>query len=114
MPFRRTALTIVHYGRVWSPWCRKYPNARPVLFNFVYRPPGTKQSWIDTFDLLMEKFDMMNYEFHTLGDFNIHYYVDNAPQYSKNTKWNDMIMKYGLKQLINTPNKSSKTSFLYY
>ena len=42
--------------------------SKPFLINFFYRPPDSKQSWIDTFESLLDKMDILNYELHCLGD----------------------------------------------
>ena len=47
---------------------------------------------------------------HTLGDININFNKDSIPNNFKNTKWNDLVSKFGLTQLINSPTRVTKTS----
>ena len=46
----------------------------PVLFLFVYRPPESKQCWVDTFEIVLENLDNSLHEFYILGDININYF----------------------------------------
>ena len=63
-----------------------YPNVKPFLLNFVYRPPDAKQSWINIFETVLDKIDLLNCEMHTLGDININFNKDSNPNNFKNTK----------------------------
>ena len=43
---------------------------KPYLINFVYRPPNSPQSWIDSFELQINKADMEDCNLYSTGDFN--------------------------------------------
>ena len=81
---------------------------KPILVAFIYRPPDSSQQWIDIFETLLDKMDATNLQMYILGDFNIHYMFEK--KCFKNTKWNNIVLNYGLTQLIKCPTRVSKNS----
>ena len=58
----------------------------------------------------MDIADCLNQVYFLLGDFNIKYFHGNNLVKFNNTKWSNMIVKFGLEQLIKTPTRISKRS----
>ena len=87
-----------------------YPNCKPFLINFVYRPPNAQQTWIEFYENQLDKVDVTNLEYHILGDININYYPERRGNKFDNLKWANLITKFGLKQLIINPTRITKRS----
>lgn len=85
-----------------------YSNIRPFILSFTYRPPHSNQEWIDTFESFIDKVDLLNCEMFLLGDYNIRYHSDFDYKFN-NSKWADMILKFGLHQLVTVPTRVCKT-----
>ena len=85
-----------------------YSKSKPIILNFVYRPPDSKQCWIKTFEFLVDQMDALNCELHILGDFNINY----NPEKKKcnNNLWNEVMQKYGLTQMVSASTRIGKHS----
>jgi hypothetical protein len=75
-----------------------YPNCKPFLLNFIYRPLNVHQSWTDDYEKQLSIINILNIEYHILGYVNINFYPMNKKKKYNNTKWGDLIRKYGLKQ----------------
>ena len=80
---------------------------KTVLLNFVYRPPDSKQSWIDYYEEQLILADKSTFDWYIVGDFNI---VFNTPNTYSNSKWSKIVNDYGLSQLIHTPTRVTKRS----
>ena len=70
----------------------------------VYRPPDSKQMWIDTFEQQLNIADTHNLDIYTVGDFNIIFSTVTGFQ---NTKRSNLIADYNLTQLITYPTRDS-------
>lgn len=105
---RRTDLEINNIESIWIEIT--YPNTKSFLINYVYRPPNSKQSWIDEYEIQLDLVDINKNEFYILGDFNINYYPDKKRNMFDNTKWSVLISKFGLRQFIQTPTRVTKSS----
>ena len=46
-------------------------HSKSLLLGYVYRPPDSKQMWIDTFEQQLNRADTHNLDMYTVGDFNI-------------------------------------------
>ena len=46
-------------------------HSKLLLLGCVYRPPDSKQMWIDTFEQQLNMADTHNLDIYTVGDFNI-------------------------------------------
>jgi len=71
----------------------------PFVLTFVYRPPNSKVVWFSNFERLLDNIDSFNYEIRLLGDFNINYLPNNVHKPFINSRWGDIVSKFGLKQL---------------
>lgn len=80
------------------------------LVNFVYRPPNSNQTWIDLYEEQLDIVDCLNVDYYLLGDFNVAYVAENSIENFKNRKWKDLIIKFGLEQLIKLPTRTTKRS----
>ena len=85
----------------------KYNTTKPLILNFVYRPPDAKLSWISLFESIIETMDCSNADMLHIGDFNIQYYPDNTKKQFSNASWSNMVLEYGLSQLITKPTRIS-------
>ena len=85
-------------------------NKQNFLLNFTYRPPCSNQAWIDLYDSQVEYADQLNIEFHLLGDYNIQFLLDNPTRKYLNSKWGELVTKFGLNQLVEFPTRVSKQS----
>jgi hypothetical protein len=54
-----------------------YPKCKPFLLNFIYRPPNGHISWIDDYEKQLIIIDILNIEYHILGDVSINFYPMN-------------------------------------
>ena len=93
---------------IWIQIC--FPNCKPFLIGFIYRPPNALQSWIDLFQSLCDTVDDLKLETYLLGDINIKYIKTNNNFTFENTKWETIMLKYGYKQLIESATRVTKTS----
>jgi len=75
---------------------------KPYLINFVYRPPNSPQSWIDSFELQINKADMEDCNMYSTGDFNFHCLSQNI---FNNKKWEKLITDFNLKQHVSFPTR---------
>lgn len=80
------------------------------LISFVYRPPNSTQSWIDSFDEQIEMADSSFLDYYILGDLNINYIPEQGSESFNNTKWMTTLTKFGLLQLIQHPTRTTKKS----
>ena len=80
------------------------------LLNFVYRPPSSNQAWIELYEAQIELADKLNIDFYLLGDFNIQYYPTSSQSKYSNSKWADLVAKFGLHQLVQSPTRVAKYS----
>lgn len=83
-------------------------NYKPFIIMFIYRPPDSKQNWIENFEKIADKLDNLLLEYYVLGDTNINYCPKN--KYFLNNKWNEFNLKFGLSQLISEPTRVTKNS----
>ena len=87
-----------------------YATCKPFLLNFIYRPPNSKQNWIDLYDTQLNIADCLNTEFFIFGDFNINCIMNDGLISFSNEKWSDIVNKFGLIQLITAPTRVTKNS----
>ena len=85
------------------------------LINFVYRPPDSRQDWIDIYENQFRSAVNQLPEIFILEDFNITFTSNNT---CCNLKWSTFYSKYGLTQLITertrvTHNTSSIIDHIY-
>jgi len=80
---------------------------KPYLINFVYRPPNSPQSWIDSFELQINKADMEDCNMYSTGDFNFHCLSQNI---FNNKKWEKLITDFNLKQHVSFPTRVTERS----
>ena len=96
----------IEIGGIESLWVEiKFPKTKSLLIGLFYRPPNSLQSWIDSFEIEIEKALSENKEVIVLGDFNINY-----KDVVINQKWVDCVEFYGLDQLVNTPTRVTDKS----
>lgn len=87
----------------------KLYNSKPFLIHFFYRPPSSKQCWINNFETIVDNMDSLNIDMIILGDFNINFTNNKSPHYS-NSRWAETISKFGLFQHVIQPTRVSKNS----
>lgn len=81
---------------------------KPFLINFVYRPPSSNRSWIDDYESQLHSAVRENKEMYLLGDRNIGFLpTSNAVKFT-NKKWEILISKLGLSQIVNFPTRCDK------
>ena len=105
---RRRDLETNDIESVWIEFV--YPNTKAFLINCLYRPPSALQSWIDKYELQLDIVDTKKGEYYILGDLNINFNAEKTRNKYNNTKWSNLISKFGLKQHIQTPTRVTKTS----
>lgn len=94
-----------------SIWVEIKPDyVKPFLLNFVYRPPSSKAAWVHLFELQLDQIDSIGLETHILGDFNLDTFLDCNEWKFHSTQWSDLVSNHGLKQLIKSPTRITKTS----
>ena len=95
-------------SEIESIWLKLNLNFRkPVLLNYVYRPPNSPQSWIDDYEKQLTLAESSNYDWYALGDYNI---IFTPPNNYNNTKWRNTVSDFGLCQLVTTPTRVTNTS----
>jgi len=77
-----------------------FTNTKPFLINFIYRPPDSRQDWIDIYENQFRSAVNQLPEIFILEDFNITFTSNNT---CCNLKWSTFYSKYGLTQLITEP-----------
>ena len=85
-----------------------YPNTKPFLLNIVYRPPNSHQHWIYIFESMLKSYEEFYHEYHVLGDFNFNFIPEKKS--FENKEWTNILLKYGLIQLVNVPTRVTKKS----
>ena len=103
---RRNDLEINDIESVWLEIMPQF--CKSFLLNFIYRPPSSKQSWIDLYNAQVELVDSLCVEYYILGDVNINY--DAKTSTFDNQKWLDLTNKFDIKQLIKLPTRVTKKS----
>lgn len=82
--------------------------SKPFLLGFYYRPPNSISDWFNSFDAELNNADSIDLDMFILGDFNLNFFPDIG---FKNNKWESLLLKYGLTQLVSTPTRvTNKTS----
>lgn len=81
--------------------------SKPLLVGFYYRPPNSTSNWFNHFDTELINADSMDLDMFILGDFNLNYFPIIG---FRNNKWESLLLKYGLTQLITSPTRVTKTS----
>ena len=103
-------------NNIESMWLQiSLPNNKPFLLNYVYRPPNSKQEWIDLYEKQIDLADQTNFHMFLLGDLNINYIPTNysATNYSgtfNNKKWEILVEKFGMSQMVNFPTRVTNSS----
>ena len=93
--------------QIESAWIEvRFSNSKSFLINFSYRPPSSLQSWIDSYEIQISNALIEIDDLYILGDFNLDY---NTHNYGNN-KWRNMIVTYGLTQMITAPTRITKFS----
>jgi len=82
-------------------------HSKSLLLRCVYRPPDSKQMWIDTFEQQLNMAYTHNLDIYTVRDFNIIFSTVTSFQ---NTKWSNLITDFNLTQLITHPTRITKVS----
>ena len=82
-----------------------FPYTKPILINFVYRPPNSISGWIDIYEKQMLMADCSNLQWCAMGDFNIEFH---PPETFNITKWMQVIRDLGLTQMIKLPTRVTK------
>ena len=101
----------IEVNEIESIWLEISPaKCKPFLLNFIYRPPNSKQNWIDLYDTQLNIADCLNTEFFIFGDFNINCIMNDGLISFSNEKWSDIVNKFGLIQLITAPTRVTKNS----
>ncbi len=101
----------IEQSEIESIWLEiNYPNRKSILINFVYRPPNSKQNWIDTYEKQIDLSDLLNYETYILGDLNIDYNPTKSIDKYSNKKWQQLIEYFGLVQIIKFPTRVTRSS----
>jgi exonuclease III len=84
----------------------KYPNSKPILFCYIYRPPSSKADWLTDFTNCLEQFETENKECIVFGDFNFDLLKDSG--YPK--AWADHMLSFNFTQLVTKPTRVSANS----
>ena len=90
-------------------------NTKPLLINFIYMPPDSRQDWIDIYENQFRSAVNQFPEIFILGVFNIPFTSNNT---CCNLRWSTFYSKYGITQLITestrvTQNTSSIIDHIY-
>lgn len=80
-------------------------NSKPFLLSILYRPPDTKISWKNDFEINTEKVQLEDKEIIILGDFNRDLKNQGISQ-----EWLGFISSIGLTQLIENPTRESNNA----
>lgn len=101
----------IELNEVESIWIQvSVKGSKPFLVNFIYRPPNSSQNWIDLYESELNLADSICSEIHILGDVNIKYFPNAGPDIFDNSRWQNCIENFDLKQLICSPTRVGKTS----
>ena len=84
-----------------------FPNNKPILLNFVYRPPSSNQIWIEKYEQQFTSAESTNLDYILLGDYNIQYTTTST---YNNIKWAKVVHDFGLNQLIKSPTRVTNNS----
>jgi len=84
-----------------------FTNTKPFLINFVYRPPDSRQDWIDIYENQFRSAVNQFPEIFIFGDFNILFTSNNT---CCNSKWSTFYSKYSLTQLITEPTRVTQNT----
>ena len=49
--------------------------SKPFLLSLIYRPPNSKQDWVELYDAQLDIVDCSNLEYYILDDININYMI---------------------------------------
>ena len=105
---RRKDMEAAEMESVWIEIC--YPNSKPFLVNYVYRPPNAVQSWIDKYEQQLDLAELKKTELYIMGDINVNFFPEKSRNKFDNTKWSNLISHFGLKQHVGMPTRVTKTS----
>ena len=84
------------------------PRSKPFLVVTWYRPPNSLTGIFESFEILLRKLDLLNIEYHLLGDIDCNLAVT---RYDNDTRKLVSITEVcGLHQLINEPTRIIETS----
>ncbi|CAB4022001.1 Hypothetical predicted protein, partial [Paramuricea clavata] len=84
-----------------------FPNSKPILVSFIYRPPSSGAAYLDTFDSMISKADADGNPTIILGDFNFDLLSDTC-----NTRFKNVLATFNLVQLITVPTRPVSRSLL--
>ena len=65
---RRNDIEIEDLESIWLQIT--FPNNKPILLNFVYRPPSSNQIWIEKYEQQLISAESTNLDYSLLGDYN--------------------------------------------
>ena len=88
-----------------------FANTKPFLIGYIYRPPNSHHTWINTFDSLLKEIDALKLETLFLGDFNFNFITEaHNGKHFNNQKWESIINKHVFSQIIDSSTRITKHS----
>ena len=94
----------LEHSAIESIWCElRYPNSKPILLCYCYRPPSSKVDWLTDFTESLEKANTECKECIIFGDFNF----DICKTSGNSKTWIDLMSSFNFTQLVNNPTRIS-------